>query len=104
MPDVVLLCDRSCPNIDEARATLLRAFSIAELPPSWQEVDLAAHGTPLEWRAFGSPTILVDGVDVDGGALAGGATCRLYGGAGHLARAPSADRIAAHLRGLAAGD
>ena len=100
MPDIVLLYDPSCPNIDEARATLLRAFSVAELPPSWREVDLGAHETPLEWRAFGSPTILVDGVDVDGGARAGGASCRLYAGGGHIAHAPSADRIAVLLQAV----
>ena len=104
MPDVVLLYDRSCPNIGEARATLLRAFSLAEMPPSWKEVDLAAQETPIEWAAFGSPTILVDGIDVDCAARAEGATCRLYAGGGCVTHAPSADRIAARLRGLPAGD
>jgi hypothetical protein len=99
MPDVVLLYERSCPNVPEARINLLRAFAAARLPASWREVDLDAPETPEQWRAMGSPTILVDGADVVGGTPAGGATCRLYEADGRFARAPSAERIAACLRG-----
>lgn len=99
MPDVVLLYERSCPNVRDARANLLRAFSAANVPPSWREVDLESPETPDHWRALGSPTVLVDGADVGGGAPAEGANCRLYAVDGKLARAPSVDRIAARLRG-----
>lgn len=99
MPDVVLLYERSCPNVPAARANLLRAFSAAKLPAEWREIDVDAPDAPPGWRAFGSPTVLVDGADVGGGAPAEGATCRLYHDNGRLARAPSVDRIAARLRG-----
>ena len=99
MPDVVLLHEGSCPNVHQARSNLLRAFSTAKVPASWREVDVDAEDTPEGWRAFGSPTILVDGRDVGGGASAEGATCRLYEEDGRLARAPSVDRIVARLRG-----
>ena len=99
MLDVVLLYEGSCPNVREARSNLLRAFSMAKVPASWREVDVDAEDTPEEWRAFGSPTIMVDGQDVGGGAPAEGATCRLYEENGRLARAPSVDRIVARLRG-----
>ena len=99
MPDVVLLYEGSCPNVHQARSNLLRAFSTAKVSASWREVDVDAEDTPEEWRAFGSPTILVGGHDVGGGARAEGATCRLYDEDGRLARAPSVGRIVARLRG-----
>jgi hypothetical protein len=98
MRDVVLLYERSCPNAAEARANLLRALSLAGVQASWREVDVDAKDTPAHWRAFGSPTILVDGVDVDDGVPAGGATCRLYEEGGRRTRSPSVDRIVARLR------
>lgn len=97
MRDVVLLYERSCPNVQLARANLLRAFSLAKLPASWREVDLEASDTPAEWTTFGSPTIVVDGRDVGGGTPGQGATCRLYEQDGRLTGAPSAARIAAAL-------
>jgi hypothetical protein len=99
MPDVVLLYEGSCPNVREARSNLLRAFSAARLPASWRELDIDAEETPVAWRALGSPTILVDGSDVGGGAPADGATCRLYHVDGRLERAPSVERIVSRLRG-----
>lgn len=98
MHDVVLLYERSCPNVRAARANLLRAFSEANVPASWREVDVDAPDTPPEWRAFGSPTVLVDGADVGAGAPAEGATCRLYEKDGRITLAPSVDRIVASLR------
>jgi len=97
MPDVLLLFDCACPNIHGARENLFRAFSAAELPPVWREVDLAAHDTPVQWKAFGSPTILVEGIDVAGGGRTDGATCRLYESAGKIARCPSVAQIVARL-------
>ncbi len=98
MPDVILLYERTCPNVRDARANLLRAFSVASLPASWREVDVDAPDTPTEWRALGSPTVLVDGSDVGGVAPADGATCRLYQENGKFVRAPSVEHIAARLR------
>ncbi len=99
MRDVVLLYERSCPNVLAARANLLRAFSAANVPASWREVDLDSPEAPAHWRALGSPTVLVDGTDVDGSAPADGASCRLYEDDGKLTRVPPVDRIAARLRG-----
>lgn len=98
MPDVVLVYERSCPNVLEARSNLLRAFSKANVSATWREIDVDAEDTPAAWRAFGSPTILVDGEDVGASALGKGPTCRLYEADGRVTRAPSVDRIAARLR------
>jgi hypothetical protein len=97
MRDVVLLYERSCPNVRAARSNLLRALSLANLPACWRELDLEAPDTPQEWRMLGSPTVLVDGTDVGGGAPAAGATCRLYEHDGQVLHAPSVERIVAHL-------
>jgi hypothetical protein len=98
MPEVVLLYERSCPNVGEARENLLRAFSAAKLDATWREVEIDAPETPPEWRASGSPTVLIGGVDVSGIGPAEGATCRVYEHEGRLARAPSVDQIVSRLR------
>jgi hypothetical protein len=98
MRDVVLLYEASCPNVNEARTNLQRAFSLANVRAEWREVDVNAADTPQDWRALGSPTILIDGEDVGGGVKTAGATCRLYEEEGRLVRAPSVERIAARLR------
>jgi mercuric ion transport protein len=98
MHDVVLLYERSCPNVGEARANLERALLAAKLDVRWREVDIDGPKTPPNWRALGSPTILVDGVDIVRGAPAEGATCRLYERHGRFARTPSVDQIVSYLR------
>jgi hypothetical protein len=37
MLTVELMYDTECPNVQDARAQLLRAFAAAGLPPHWQE-------------------------------------------------------------------
>lgn len=72
-----------CPNAGRARANLA---SVLE-PGSWVEWNLAADDTPEHFRRFGSPTVLVDGMDItgaDGGSAA--MACRADG-------APSVDMI-----------
>ena len=98
MHEVVLLYERSCPNVGEARENLRRALSAAKRDAIWREVDIDAPETPPKWRAFGSPTVLIDGVDVSGCGPAEGATCRLYEHEGRLARGPSVEQIVACLR------
>ena len=41
------------------------------------EVNTDAPGTPERYRRFGSPTVLVDGVDVLAGRLGDADSCRL---------------------------
>lgn len=100
MPDVVLLYDPDCPNVISCRTNLIKAFSEAGKQPSWREVDRRCEDTPLKLTGFGSPTILVDGIDVGGErAGSGGASCRLYRVEnGGYAGAPSVNQIAALLR------
>jgi hypothetical protein len=62
--DITLVYDADCPNVTEARVALREALQRAGLEPQWIEYDRAAPGTPVPLLRFGSPTILVDGIDV----------------------------------------
>jgi hypothetical protein len=94
MRTVELIYEASCPNVGEARAELLRAFSLAKARARWTEWDVTDPKSPERVRKFGSPTILVDGRDVSGEVELAGAACRVYaGGRG----SPSATTIAAAL-------
>ena len=94
---VQLLFIPGCPSIDAARDALRRVLVMAGLPPSFEEVDVTAPKTAEPLRGWGSPTILVNGVDVAGESPAGFA-CRLYEG-GKLGGVPSDEMIRRALVG-----
>jgi mercuric ion transport protein len=76
---VELLFDRECPNVAATRERLSLALQAARLPLSWIEWDQRLPGVPSHVRSFGSPTVLIEGRDVDG--LEPGcdsSCCRLY--------------------------
>ena len=76
---VELVYDLDCPNVTAARAALLQAFAQAGLPASWTEWNRKSPDSPESVRAYGSPTILVDGVDVAAAEPGAGADyCRVY--------------------------
>ena len=74
---VQLLSFPGCPHADAAREALRRALAAAALPVNFEEIDVSAADTPEQLRRWGSPTILVDGVDLAGEAPTG-LSCRLY--------------------------
>lgn len=78
---VQLLYFPGCPNVSAARDVLRRALLASGLPPQFQEVDVNAPRTPSFLRTWGSPTILVDGVDALGECAPTGPCCRLYASA-----------------------
>lgn len=99
MPAVDLIYDDDCPNVTTARMHLMRAFSAAEVAPRWREWDRRDPLLPVHLSRFGSPTIVVDGRDVDGDSGASADCCRLYRSAdGSVAGAPSVAVIADALR------
>lgn len=63
---VELIYDQACPNVEQSRAALLKAFAQVGLAPAWKEWDSRSSDSPAYARSFGSPTILVDGNDVVG--------------------------------------
>ena len=93
MPTVDFVYDEKCPNVKTARANLMRAFSRSGIPANWVEHQIGHIDTPPRVRGYGSPTILVDGVDVSGLAPGTEDCCRIYASGG----APDVGIIAAAL-------
>ena len=89
---IALIFDSDCPNVGRAREALRRALLESGSDARWQEVDRGPAGTT---SGVGSPTILVNGLDVAGAeADPGGACCRVYpDGAGGFRGAPSVEAI-----------
>ncbi len=92
---IELLYFKGCPNISLARKNLKEALAKTRIPAQWNEVDLKGPNTPKELKGYGSPTILVNGMDVTGIAPAGESlSCRTYYTAkGDITGAPDAEII-----------
>ena len=77
---VQLLVFGGCPHVDPARRELRHAMESAGLGDVVvEQIDVEAASTPMGFRDWGSPTILIDGVDVAGERGPSGRGCRLYG-------------------------
>ncbi len=94
---VELIYDTGCPNVEETRTNLLRAFAAAHLKPKWAEWERSSRLSPAYAGRFGSPTVLVEGRDVAGEDPRDNLSCcRLYASAdGRYRGAPSAEIIRA---------
>lgn len=76
---VELVYEKTCPNIEAARAQLLKAFTESGIMPRWTEWEVSSPDAPQHVHGYGSPTILVDGQDVSGGMPEGNDyCCRVY--------------------------
>ena len=79
-PPIELVYFTGCPHVDAARAALRAALNAAGLPAQWREWDQTHPETPERLLGYGSPTVLVGGVDVTGRAPANaGRACRADG-------------------------
>lgn len=89
-----LLYFDGCPNVEQARRNIRAALSQVKANRDWKELDLHSEKTPQHWRGFPSPTILVNGEEIESGATsrAGSSSCRSAG-------APSVEAIAKALDG-----
>jgi hypothetical protein len=100
-PVVDLIFDKGCRNVAEARVLLAAALEKHGLPVEWREWMRDRAETSVRFGGFGSPTILVDGVDVEGShadeALVSVSCCRLYPHDGELRGAPAFATIVAAL-------
>jgi hypothetical protein len=101
---VEVLVFEGCPNVDvalgRARAAALAAGVGADVRLVLVQSDEDAH----RLRFLGSPSVRVDGVDVDPSAAARddfGLQCRVYASDGRLQGAPPVEWIASALRGEA---
>jgi hypothetical protein len=98
MPAIQLLFFPGCPHVPAARSQLRRALELSGHATTWEELDVTAPATPEHLRAYGSPTILVDGRDVTGaGPGTEALACRLYADS-DLPGAPPLSVILAALR------
>jgi hypothetical protein len=100
----VLVFD-GCPNVDATLASARAAVQSENVRANVRLVRVGSDEEARHLRFLGSPTVRVDGVDVDGTAERRddyGLQCRLYTVGGRLQGAPPADWIASALRGEAA--
>jgi mercuric ion transport protein len=78
---IQLLYFEGCPNVDAAREALHDALAAEKLDAAVEEIDVESPSAPSWARGWGSPTILVDGVDVAGAKPSDASRCcRLYAG------------------------
>ncbi len=78
VPTIEFIYDGDCPNVEAARAALRDALLALKRAPMWQEWDRADPHAPEYVRAYGSPTILVDGKDIAGMPPGDASACRIY--------------------------
>lgn len=99
--EVELVADADCPHLDRARDVLARALAEVGRPRRWIEriQPPAGAGEPTDGESrLPSPSILVDGEDVEGPV--GGTGCRLYTDAdGRLVGVPPVAVVVGALRG-----
>jgi len=96
-PEITLVYDDDCPNVNEARAALSEAIARAHLEPGFTELKRGAPGAPDSRTGFGSPTILVNGEDVAGEPGADAACCRIYQTYDGFRGVPSVETITAAI-------
>lgn len=100
MPTIEFIYDRDCPNVEPARVALRDALLSLKRTPMWQEWDRADEHAPQYVRAYGSPTILVNGKDIAGMPPGDASACRIYRNeSGNTRGIPDTQLILAALRG-----
>ena len=104
LPNVELIYDADCPNVETARKQLRHALGEVGAVAQWQEWDRSDPTSPPYVRQYGSPTILVDGKDVAGARPSDEADgCRIYRNeTGQIQGIPPSETIASALRGSSA--
>jgi hypothetical protein len=91
-----------CPNVEATLERARRAIATANVAADLQLVHIGDDEQARRLRFLGSPTVRVDGADVDPTAATRGdfgMQCRIYLVDGRFERAPPVAWIAAALRG-----
>lgn len=91
MMKIDFLYFEGCPHAASARHRLRDALATVGAATSWNEWDTGAASTPELLRGYASPTILINGVDVEHKTTTIGAGCAVGGG-------PSVEMLCAALR------
>ena len=95
----VLVFD-GCPSAEAAIARVHEAVHLARVAATVEVVRVDSEADAARLRFLGSPSVRVDGVDVDSGACERtdfGMQCRVYSSDGHFTATPPAAWIAAAL-------
>jgi hypothetical protein len=97
---VQLLSFDDCPNVVATRESLRAAMASAGIRATIEEIDLSSPKTSEQLRAWGSPTVLVNGRDVAGTEGPAGTACRLYkDDSGRMVGYPPASLLRSALTG-----
>ena len=92
---------KDCPSYPTAAANLKAALRAEGLPEKIEMVEVASEEDAHQKRFIGSPTIRIDGVDLEGPeaeAKGYGYGCRVYSENNHTAGWPSLEQIRSVLR------
>ena len=92
---IQLLYFPGCPHVEATRRALAKALGRFPGVLVVSEIDVTDPSTSPNLRSWGSPTILVNGADVEGGTPSA-SSCRLYPGSDDPG-APSLDVIEAAI-------
>jgi hypothetical protein len=90
-PRVEILYFEGCPNHEPARMLVERLARQLRIEPEIRLVKVADPDAAVELRFLGSPTVRVDGVDVEPGAEERrdfALACRIYRSEGGIAEQP----------------
>ena len=90
-PRVEILYFDGCPNHEPARALVERLATQLRIKPEIRLVEVADADAAVELRFLGSPTVRVNGVDVEPGAEERrdfALSCRIYRGERGVAEQP----------------
>ena len=90
-PRVEILYFESCPNHEPTRMLVERLARQLRLEPEIRLVEVADPDAAVELRFLGSPTVRVDGVDVEPGAEERrdfALSCRIYRSESGVAEQP----------------
>lgn len=94
---VQLLAFAGCPNAAPTRLLLTQVLRALRVEASIEEIDTATESCPVALRRWGSPTVLINGVDVEGGEPDGGG-CRVYRSATGMSGVPTEESLVAAIR------
>ena len=88
---IKLLYFHGCPNVGATKRALdsaLKAIGMKDV--GYDEIDIHEPACPENYLNYPSPTILINGEDMEGLSQGAGAACRLYDSSGGV---PSVEAI-----------
>ncbi len=92
---IQFLSFEGCPLADAARDQLDQALNARGFNEKYEEIDIMDPDTTEDLRSWGSPTILVNGLDVTGFPKGDSVGCRIYPGP---ERVPNSNEIIKYFK------